>query len=124
MKVLVLEDNPARISFFQSACKGDELHIATTMDGFADAVSSEVFDKMFLDHDLGGLTFVSSDSENSGYQAVKYMVEHGLQRNADIIVHSCNPAGAQNMVSLLQSMDYKVRAAPFMLGGLLQSMLA
>jgi CheY-like chemotaxis protein len=60
-------------------------------------------DLIFLDHDLGGQTYVDSDEGNTGYQFVKWLKENDPQwKERSYVVHSLNPSGADNMLAELE----------------------
>lgn len=52
-----------------------------------------------LDHDLG-------DGKKTGYDLVKYMVEHNIYPSKAVYIHTMNPVGRENMYKTL------VRYAP------------
>lgn len=61
---------------------------------------SDHFDVIFLDHDLGGRIFVDSSEDNTGYQVAKFIKQKGITYN-QLIIHSQNPQGANNMKNIL-----------------------
>ena len=113
MKVLVLEDNQDRINLFKQIFRNSNLLIVTNIDDFIREIRRDVFDRIYMDHDLGGGAFVPSENETTGYQAAKYMVEYDLQKEAEIIIHSMNPAGAEAMRNVLHKNEYNVQVIPF-----------
>lgn len=74
------------------------------------------YDVIFLDHDLGGETFVSSQREDCGMEVVRH-----LEKNPDlvnsrtlIVVHSLNIHAGLEMVSkLLNAGFYNTFYVPF-----------
>lgn len=101
MKAFILEDNVDRIKFFRWFLRGHEIYI--TDDVFeAEKIFEEKapFDYIFLDHDLDGQVYVPSTEENTGYRFAKYLKTKDLG-DAVIIIHSYNPAGADNIQSVL-----------------------
>lgn len=106
MKIFILDDMVDRQQFLSYAMfklHGDDAHCMIA-DSFDTAIrvfkEHKEFDIMFLDHDLGGKVYVSSNDPNTGYQVAKYMVENNIT-SKEIIVHSLNPAGVQNMLAVL-----------------------
>lgn len=106
MKIFILDDMVIRQEFFSYAMSelyGDEAHcfVAYSYDEAVKVFEEcNEFDIMFLDHDLGDRVYVSSNDPNTGYQVAKYMVENNIT-SKEIIVHSLNPAGVQNMLAIL-----------------------
>jgi len=106
MKIFILDDMLNRQQFLSCAMSkiyGGDSHCIVA-DSFSNAVKvfeeHKEFDIMFLDHDLGGKIYVDSEDPNTGYQVVKYMAEHDI-KGKEIIVHSLNFAGVQNMLAIL-----------------------
>jgi len=99
-RVFILEDRTERMSKFQRALIGVPFDHAADAATAKELLSSEKYDLIFLDHDLGGDEFVSSDDPNTGYQVAKFIPE---TPNAltPAVIHSCNPGGAQNMQGVL-----------------------
>lgn len=107
MKILIVEDNYIRIKWFelklQAFC---ELTVCEDAKSGIDKILTEKFDLIFLDHDLGGLVYVQSDENNTGYQVSKN-IPKSINDNSEIIIHSLNPVGVSNMMSVLKGMDVK-----------------
>jgi len=101
MKIFILEDDPNRMKTFKKALSGHSIDHATNCEEGRTIVSSNTYDLIFLDHDLGGEQMVDSSHENTGYQLAKFMKENGYNTEVPCIVHSCNPDGADNIASLL-----------------------
>lgn len=103
-KIFVLEDSQSRIDTFKKKFKNDDVYF---FDNVEEAIEGfnllGPFDIILLDHDLDGKIFVNSHSDNTGFQFAKFLAEKEL--NAQIIIHSMNPAGAKNMKSLLPQAD-------------------
>lgn len=100
MKVLILEDDPNRIGVFKRKLHEHDLYFFTNVPDAKDAtINFGPFDYYFLDHDLEGKVFVSSDYSNTGYQFAKFLAE--IEAQGEIIVHSMNPVGAQNIKGVL-----------------------
>lgn len=121
MTILILEDDPARQKWFNRL--HGEVVIVDTVEEFngelrrlllshkehmEGEVTQSVLKGIFLDHDLGGQIYQESDS-NSGFGAVENLVKavkdmeiYSIIESIPIVVHSCNPAGAQKMVDFLK----------------------
>jgi len=77
MKILILEDNPIRIEQFRKIFKYQNIIVSETIDNAKEWCKKEIFDALWLDHDLNGKIWEDSQEENSGYQFVKWLVDNG-----------------------------------------------
>lgn len=113
MRILILEDDQSRIDEFKKRLVGKDLTITDDANEACKILSeNEPFDYIFLDHDLGGQTHVKSE-DGTGYQVAKWPAEH--QDKAFIVhVHSLNPSGAKNMVSIMKDAGINVYYTPFL----------
>jgi len=104
-KILILEDSSARIKIFKKILINCVL---TLVDVVNDAVYIDKtlgpFDFYFLDHDLDHRIYVPSNEENTGYQFAKYLAKE--RADAQVILHTMNFYGAQNMLSILPNAIY------------------
>jgi len=100
MKILVVEDNDARIARFSQELVGHQIDFATDATSGIDLVKRKQYDIIFLDHDLGGQQMVDSDYWNTGYQVAKAIVGTNNE-DAYIVIHSANPGGAERMKGIL-----------------------
>ena len=101
MKILILEDSIERIRIFKKYFdKKHKLFIFDQVEDAKNAIDhSGPFERIYLDHDLDQRGFVDSDEDNTGYQLAKYIVEKNV--DADIILHTLNPFGAERMQAVL-----------------------
>jgi len=107
MKILIVEDNIQRLSWFINEFADCEIIIAKDAETGKKYVIAEKCDVIFLDHDLEffkndpkGLGFCPSDYFNTGYQVAK-LIPDSINKKALIIIHSMNPVGASNIKTLL-----------------------
>lgn len=100
MKILILEDDLARQEFFKVNLEKHNLTITDSSKVAIEKLSSEKWDILFLDHDLGGQVHVES-GENTGYEVAKFLEENEKFMPPNIIVHSLNPVGAKNIINAL-----------------------
>lgn len=63
--------------------------IVRGIDNVKQLLELGIVDKLSLDHDMGG--------DQTGYDLTKWMAEHSCWPKGDIIIHSANPVGAENM---------------------------
>jgi len=99
MRVFVLEDDPHRLLWFHQRFYQDELTCCSTA---ADAIKAfkGQWDLVFLDHDLGGETFVDSARDDTGAGFVRACADDLAQCQA-VAVHSMNQAGAMRMLAMI-----------------------
>ena len=99
--VLFLDDNEYRIKSFRS-----KVPYATTVETAAECIKElefpAVWDIVFLDHDLGGDTFVDSAGLETGMEVVRQVCRKRYTVGA-FIVHTHNPGAAETMASLLDA---------------------
>lgn len=102
MKILILDDDKGRhVLFNKNFSHHDITNVYTAQEAIA-ALAADMFDAVFLDHDLGGQTFVSSEGpEETGNTVAKWLVKHPDRKPKHIHVHSLNPDGAQNIANKL-----------------------
>ena len=100
MKILIVEDNIERRNWFKSEFKAYELTFAVNAEEGIKQVEWNKFDVIFLDHDLGGLVFVDSFKQNTGFQVAKAIV-NSVNDKTPVIIHSWNPAGSENIKKIL-----------------------
>ena len=100
IKILIVEDDDERIHWFRQEFGDFSLTIVKTAQAGISYVENEKFDIIFLDHDLGNRIFVDSEDLNTGYQVAK-VIPKSKNSNTPVVVHSYNPAGVQNIVSIL-----------------------
>jgi len=101
MRVLVLEDNEARIRKFQQELVGSVVDFARDAEQAFGLLAANAYDLIFLDHDLGGEEMVDSGGANTGYQVASRLARDGRNAEARVVLHSCNPAGAGMMALAL-----------------------
>ncbi len=101
MKIFILEDNPCRMVKFRRELIGHSIDHADTVRSSTRLLTLNKYDLIFLDHDLGGKEMVDSLEEDTGYQVAVFMASFGKNKETPCVVHSCNPAGANNMVIAL-----------------------
>jgi hypothetical protein len=110
MRVVVLEDNNERIKRFRSEAPYAE--ITARASDCINLLERGPVDLLFLDHDLGGKTHVSSKNNNTGMGVVRWIRDHKPEIKR-IVVHSCNGSAGERMTSELDSLGYEVYRVPF-----------
>jgi len=103
VNIFILEDNLERVATFNMLLPRIYQCDITQTDDVEQAkkiLLSKQFDLIFLDHDLGGKVFVDSELPDTGYQIAKFIADNKIKYQ-QIIIHSMNPIGAQNMLTIL-----------------------
>ena len=102
MRILFLDDDGLRHDRFRSmVAPSHSVRYVWTAEEAIEALLTDSFDIACLDHDLGGKQFVPSEgAEATGYTVAKAIAEMD-RKPAQVIVHSFNAVGAQNMVECL-----------------------
>ncbi len=108
---LFLDDDPLRTKRFLS--KVPSAHTAETVPGIIKLIEKyDHIHTLFLDHDLGGETFVSSRRDDCGMEVARFL--HRNKKNIDlIVVHSMNNPAAEQMAGMLRDAKYDVEVIPF-----------
>jgi CheY-like chemotaxis protein len=125
MRVLVLDDMVTRHKWFITALTGNNYHPVFTSDSAIIELEQFKFDTIFLDHDLAEEHYDAwaesqlsneehfSKLEKTGYDVAKWMVENGNNKEAQIVIHSCNKVGSKRMMDLLAENGYNVQCVSF-----------
>jgi hypothetical protein len=111
-KVLFLDDDPRRTERFL-----EDVPYAVTVETAkkcAEQLQLGHWDWVFLDHDLGGETFVSSKKANTGMGVVRWILKHPKEVNVKrFIVHTLNHDAGVEMVNKLKDESYNTEKIPF-----------
>ena len=94
MQIFILEDDAKRIQAFVDEFAGNQIMITNDAMMAVKLLEHMTFDIVFLDHDLGGKTFVPSD-EKSGRHVSRAMAEDERHKNTRVVVHSWNEEAAK-----------------------------
>lgn len=96
MKILLVEDATNRIKFFINTFGNHDLVITENADSAIDYLSEEVFQYIFLDHDLG-------ENNGCGADIASHLHSHpkNLNNHAKIIIHSWNIPASRSMLAML-----------------------
>jgi DNA-binding response OmpR family regulator len=79
--------------------------VSTTAKDAIEWLSTEKYDIVFLDHDLGGGAYLES-GPGTGYEVAQYIASDSKYNEVPIIIHSWNPVGAENMKKLIPHAAY------------------
>ena len=100
MKILILEDNLERQKQFIMNLVDHNICITDSSKTAIGKLTNEKWDILMLDHDLGGQVYVES-GENTGFEVAKFLENNKQYMPTNVIVHTLNPVGAQNIMSCL-----------------------
>ena len=100
MKILILDDDITRLDIFKKNLIGHSVVCVMTAQETIQKLSDEIWDYVFLDHDLGGKMYVPSGI-GTGYEVAKWLSENADRKPKKIIIHSFNEPGRKNMQNVL-----------------------
>jgi CheY-like chemotaxis protein len=114
MNILFLDDNPNRQKLIQQEIPSS-IRVYTAEEAIkslaAVAVTPE-WDYVFLDHDLGGEQYVSSNRKDTGMEVVRWIVANKPKIRM-VILHSLNYFAVKEMKTLLTENGYGAIIVPF-----------
>ncbi|MEZ5429052.1 MAG: cyclic-phosphate processing receiver domain-containing protein [Pyrinomonadaceae bacterium] len=117
ISVFLLDDDHRRHRWFEKRFKGDHLDIAETVEEAKNLLRENVYDAVFLDHDLLPHHYKSNDHDdfaNTGRAVADWLNENKeLQRAATIVVHTRNADAAIGMVETLRASGRTVEYCAF-----------
>ena len=99
MKILIVEDNKNRITYFRNELKGHSVVVCRHAKVAKKALRKDQFDLILLDHDLQGKP-ADPESENCGSEVARIMVKRGVKYGA-VILHTENEVGRESMDAIL-----------------------
>lgn len=113
--ILFLDDNSNRWKEFnKSAGKTHKVKWVETAKSCIKALETNSYDEVFLDHDLGGKTYVNTQDANCGMEVVRYIVKNREKFiDTKFIVHSWNPPAGNEMCDKLCELNLKCCYVPF-----------
>jgi len=118
IRVFLLEDDSRRYEWFAKRFAGDHLDAADDVNHAKDFLSNNIYDAIFLDHDLRPEHYhaTSTDDERTGYAIASWLAAHPeIQRASTILVHTRNADGAMRMVEELRRAGRQAEYVPFQL---------
>jgi CheY-like chemotaxis protein len=125
LKILVLDDDKGRLSEFRCELINHVVDCVETVPETINCLSKEIYDLVFLDHDLGGKQLVPS-GPGTGFEVTEWLRDHPDRRPKNIIIHTLNTGepyhGAENMIKALPE-DWGVFYLPGAWGMNLQELI-
>jgi hypothetical protein len=116
IRVFLLDDDTRRHVWFSKRFVGDHLDIAYDVESAREYLSVNLYDAIFLDHDLLPEHYHAeeTDDENTGYAIAVWLASRPeLQRASTIMVHTRNADGAMRMVEELRRSGRQAEYVPF-----------
>lgn len=109
-KVLVVDDDITRLDRMKATIlksEDMEVYYAATTQMAQDFLKWQKWDIVFLDHDLG-------EQDGSGYTIAQAVIDSPrFGPPYQVIVHSMNPVGAENIMKLLKGHIRELHRIPF-----------
>ena len=116
IRVFLLDDDTRRHDWFAKRFAGDYLDVAEDVAGAQELLKANIYDAIFLDHDLLPEHYgsESDDDERTGYAVALWLASQPeLQRASTIMVHTRNADGAIRMVEELRRAGRQAEYVPF-----------
>ncbi len=118
INIFLLDDDPRRHRWFKKRFAKDSLDIAETVAEAKEILGENVYDAVFLDHDLLPEHYESTepDDEKTGYAIAQWLAENPkVQPAATIIIHTRNADAAIRMVEKLREGERQAEYIPYTL---------
>jgi CheY-like chemotaxis protein len=115
-RVLIVEDDEARCAWFRERLAGSLLDVTCDVGVAVGWLAERDYHTVLLDHDLADEHYFAAepDDERTGYAVARWLADHPTaQRDALIVVHSLNYAGASRMVEVLRAAGREAEHIPF-----------
>lgn len=115
-RVLVVEDDEARCAWFAERLRGRALDVTCDVATAVRWLSERDYVAVLLDHDLAEEHYFSDapDDERTGYAVALWLAQNPTaQRDALIVIHSLNYAGARRMLETLRDAGRDAEHIPF-----------
>ena len=115
-RILVVEDDETRCAWFSERFEGQELDVTCDVREAISWLKERDYYLILLDHDLAEEHYWSNepDDERTGYAVAAWLAAHvDAQRDAAILIHSLNYAGAQRMLNVLHDARRDAEHIPF-----------
>lgn len=114
--IFLLDDDSRRHEWFKRRFADDYIDIAETVHDAIEMLKNNVYDALFLDHDLLPEHYHSeeTDDERTGYAVALWLTANPKSQAAsNITVHTRNADGAMRMVDVLRRAGRHAEYIPF-----------
>jgi CheY-like chemotaxis protein len=115
-RVLIVEDDESRCAWFTERLSDLDLDITCDVAEAVRWLSERDYCMILLDHDLAEEHYLSDafDDERTGYAVAAWLAAHtDAQRDATVLIHSLNYAGAARMLDILRAAGRDAEHVPF-----------
>jgi CheY-like chemotaxis protein len=115
-RILIVEDDPMRCAWFERKFAGRRMDVTCDVAEAIEWLDVRSYHVILLDHDLTEDHYFSDepDDEHTGYAVAAWLAAHpDRHRDALIIIHSLNYAGADRMLSALRDAGRDAEHIPF-----------
>jgi CheY-like chemotaxis protein len=116
MRILIVEDDETRCSWFREKLAAAELDVTCDVGQAKVWLAEHDYQMIFLDHDLIEEHYFATelDDEKTGYAVAVWLAANPeRQRGATILVHSLNYSGAERMLAVLRDGGREAEHVPF-----------
>jgi len=119
MNILIVDDQQLRHDKFIKEYPDDNLFHVYNFDSAAQALDTQKFDMIMLDHDLGDYSGTFADGtpgkELTGYDVALYLVRVVAESNWPeyVMIHTLNNVAAWSIKNLLNTVGIKSAVRPF-----------
>jgi CheY-like chemotaxis protein len=114
--ILLVEDDPMRCAWFAEKFAGRRMDVTCDTRQAVEWLAARDYKVILLDHDLAEEHYYSDepDDERTGYAVAAWLAAHPYsQRDALIVIHSLNYAGAERMLNALREAGRDAEHVPF-----------
>ena len=115
-RILIVEDDEARCAWFRTRLGGSQLDVTCDVPTAIRWLGERDYRAVLLDHDLTEEHYFSNepDDERTGYAVARWLADNPTaQRDAHILIHSLNYAGATRMLNVLRDAGRVAEHIPF-----------
>ena len=115
-RILIVEDDEARCAWFRERLSGSHLDVTCDVVTAVRWLAERDYRAVLLDHDLTEEHYFSNepDDERTGYAVARWLADNPTaQRDALILIHSLNYAGARRMLDVLRASGRDAEHVPF-----------
>lgn len=115
-RVLLVEDDETRCAWFRQKFASHVLDITCDVGQAVEWLTEREYATILLDHDLREEHYFSDehDDAHTGYGVAAWLAAHpDRHRNALIVIHSLNYAGAERMLDILHDAGRDAEHVPF-----------
>ena len=115
-RILIVEDDETRCAWFREHLSGRRLDVTCDVPTAVRWLAERNYQALLLDHDLADEHYFSNepDDERTGYAVARWLADNpGAQRDALIVIHSLNYAGASRMLAVLRAAGRDAEHIPY-----------